>query len=82
MCADVATSFLHIYDQGGWLLAVVNLKGVKSGWLRQQVESGLRDAGRSTGTILDAPPSIDAPRLRGFPEGIAFRGVLVQVSAA
>lgn len=67
--------------EGGWLLAIVNLKGLKPGWLRKEVEAGLRDAGRSARAVLDAPPSVDIPRLRGFPEGIAFRGVLVEVNA-
>ncbi len=78
----VAACAAVLPPEGGWLLAIVNLKGLKPGWLRQQVEAGLRDGGRMAGSVLDAPPSVDTPGLRGFPEGIAFRGVLVQVRAA
>jgi 23S rRNA (cytosine1962-C5)-methyltransferase len=73
----------RVLDGGeAWLLAIVNLKGTKPGWLRAQVEAGLRAAGRTVKSVVDAPPAPDVPRLRGFPERIAFRGVLVQVGPA
>ena len=66
----------------GWLLAIINLRGTKPGWLRREVEAGLRAAGRAVRSMDDAPPPVDVPRIKGFPEGIAFRGVLVEVAPA
>ena len=68
-----------IGPDGGWLLAIINLKGVKPGWLRKEAEAGLRAAGRSVGAVIDAPPPVDVPRRKGFPEGTAFRGVLLEI---
>ncbi|MCO4770310.1 MAG: class I SAM-dependent methyltransferase [Deltaproteobacteria bacterium] len=62
-----------------WLLCVVNLKGTKPAWLRQQVESGLRAAGRTATELESAPPARDFPSRRGFPEGRPFVGVFVSV---
>ena len=78
----LVTACGRVLAPGGWLLAIINLKGVKPGWLRREVEAGLRAAGQIPDTVLDAPPPADVPRLKGFPEGIAFRGVLVQVRPA
>ena len=64
---------------GGFLLCCVNLKGLKRGWLNRQVEQGVQRAGRKLARIDGAPPGPDHPRLRGFPEGTAFQGVLANL---
>jgi len=80
---SLVSACARVLDEGeGWLLAIVNLKGIKPRWLRTEVEAGLRAAGRGAKAVIDAPPAPDHPRLRGFPEGIAFRGVLVHVRPA
>ena len=61
---------------GGWLLCCVNSKGLKRGWLAQEVEAGLRAAGRRLRESRAAPPASDHPRLKGFPEGLSFNGLL------
>ena len=61
---------------GGWLLCIVNLKGLPKDWLRRQVEAGLRGAERRLDRTGPAPPAADHPRLRGFPEGTPFQGIV------
>jgi 23S rRNA (cytosine1962-C5)-methyltransferase len=61
---------------GGWLLCIVNLKGLPRDWLRRQLEAGLRGAGRGLDRTGPAPPAADHPRRRGFPEGTPFHGIV------
>ena len=61
---------------GGWLLCIVNLKGLPKDWLRRQLEAGLRAAGRRLDRTGPAPPATDHPRRRGFPEGTPFQGIV------
>ena len=61
---------------GGWLLCIVNLKGLPRDWLRRQLEAGLRGAGRALDRTGPAPPAADHPRRRGFPEGTPFQGIV------
>lgn len=61
---------------GGWMLCCVNSKGVKRGWLAEQVRKGAGMAGRTVLKTEPAPPAPDHPRRKGFPEGVAFHGVM------
>ena len=71
----------NVLDDGpAWLLCIINLKGVKPSWLRQQVEAGLRAGGRVMERSERAPPSRDFPSKRGFPEGRPFVGLLAHVA--
>ncbi len=63
-------------EPGGWLLCIVNLKGLPKDWLRRQLEAGLRAAERRLDRTGPAPPAADHPRLRGFPEGTPFQGII------
>ena len=63
-------------EPGGWLLCIVNLKGLPKDWLRRQLEAGLRDANRRLDRTGPAPPAADHPRRRGFPEGTPFQGIV------
>jgi len=64
---------------GGWLLCCVNVGGLKRGWLKRQVEAGAAAAGRRVSRTAAAGPGADHPPLKGFPEGIAFRGLLAWI---
>lgn len=71
----------RVLDDGpAWLLCIINLKGVKPSWLRQQVEAGVRAGGRVVQRSEGAPPSHDFPSKRGFPEGRPFVGLLAHVA--
>lgn len=79
--ASLVASAARVLDEGpGWLLCIINTKGVKPGWLRERVSDGLRRAGREAQSFESAPPSPDVPVRKGFPEGRAFVGLLVHVA--
>ena len=60
---------------GGWILCVINLKGLDKRWLPREVGRGAKAAGRRVVDQQPAPPPVDHPNRRGFPEGRAFWGV-------
>lgn len=62
---------------GGWMLCCCNLRDVPRGWLGRELAAGLRAAGRRTSRPQEARAASDFPRLRGFPEGHSFDGLLV-----
>jgi 23S rRNA (cytosine1962-C5)-methyltransferase len=76
----LATAFGRL-EPGGFLLCCVNWKGLKKGAIEDSVRAAARSAGRRLSSLLAAPPAADFPRLRGFPEGTAFWGVLATVGA-
>jgi 23S rRNA (cytosine1962-C5)-methyltransferase len=61
---------------GGWMLCCVNSKGVRRQWLPDTVNKGVERAGRRLAETEPAGPAADHPRLKGFPEGVAFVGLL------
>ena len=61
---------------GGWMLCCVNSKGLRRSWLPNKVREGVQRAGRRLANTEPAGPSADHPRLKGFPEGLAFVGLL------
>ncbi|HEU4428466.1 MAG TPA: class I SAM-dependent methyltransferase, partial [Myxococcota bacterium] len=62
---------------GGFLLVTSNDRSARSAQLAELVEAA---AGRASTPVrvADAAPSPDSPNLRGFPEGAAFKGLLVE----
>ncbi len=72
----LVTEVARRLQPGGWLLCCVNSKGLKRGWLARELEAGLRAAGRRLRESRVAPPASDHPRLKGFPEGLSFNGLL------
>jgi len=79
--ASLVTAAAAVLEDGpGWLLCIINTKGVKPGWLRERVSDGLRAAGREPDGFESAPPSLDVPARKGFPEGRAFVGLLAHVA--
>jgi 23S rRNA (cytosine1962-C5)-methyltransferase len=64
-------------EPDGVLLMCRNERGAKGG-LHTLVERAAKQAGVSIGKLRPAPPGDDFPRLRGFPEGDSFSGVMVQ----
>lgn len=64
---------------GAWMLCCVNLKTRSRAFLKDQLQAGLRDAGRTARRQDGAPSGLDYPQLRGFPEGRPFEGLLVHL---
>lgn len=74
--ADLVEAAARRMAPGGWMLCCVNSKGVRRSWLPDRVREGVQRAGRRLAGTEPAGPSADHPRLKGFPEGVAFVGVL------
>jgi len=65
---------------GGWLLVTRNDRSGR-GRLADLVREAADRAGCRIGALDDAPAGEDFPRLRGFPEGDPFEGVLLRRAA-
>ncbi|MCP5068252.1 MAG: class I SAM-dependent rRNA methyltransferase [bacterium] len=62
---------------GGWLLVTRNDRGARISLARLAAEAVER-AGGQLEAALEARPSLDFPRLEGFPEGETFEGQLLR----
>lgn len=62
---------------GGWLLVTRNDRGRRDR-LEDLVQQAASTAQVRVGTIEDAPPAADFPRLLHFPEGDAFEGIFLR----
>ncbi len=74
--ADLVEAAARRMAPGGWMLCCVNSKGVRRSWLPAKVREGVQRAGRRLASTEPAGPAADHPRLKGFPEGVAFVGLL------
>jgi 23S rRNA (cytosine1962-C5)-methyltransferase len=77
--AELVASAAAKMEPGGWLLCCVNSKGVRRNWLPAKVREGCKKAGRGIASTDVAGPAADHPRLKGFPEGVAFNGLLARL---
>jgi 23S rRNA (cytosine1962-C5)-methyltransferase len=75
--ADLVEGCLRHLAPGGFLLVTCNDRSARSARLGDLVADAAARAGAQV-RVADAAPSPDSPNLRGFPEGAAFKGVLVE----
>jgi len=68
---------LERLEVGGWLLLCRNERSARRP-LKDVLRRAAEARGVAIGKIQPAPPGDDFPRLRGFPEGDSFSGLLAQ----
>jgi 23S rRNA (cytosine1962-C5)-methyltransferase len=75
--SPMVAAALRALAPGGWLLLCRNERRAKTS-LEEQVREQARGCGVALQNVTDAGPGPDFPRLRGFPEGDSFVGVIAQ----